>query len=394
MTTRHTAAVIGVGHSRVSRRADVPLGILAGDAIRAAVADADLDISAIDGIAGALGGAGIDAHLRDGREYVSTELLVRQLGLQTRWGTSNTHMVGNAFVDAVRAIEAGACDYALVVRAMHSPPGVYGQATTTQIPGPAQFLETYGLFTPALFAHSWHRYQQKYRSGTREQMATLVVQARENGLLNEDSYWARSGAATLTRDEYLNSRVVSTPLSIYDCDLPVQGAGAFVLARSTGRPAGKPVAYVHGVASPEPAVSVNGGLFLLEEQQEAARSVGERLWEDAHLSPADIDVASLYDGFSPMIVQWLEGLGFAALGEGFEFVQEGRTRRDGLLPLNTGGGNLGVGRMHGVPQLMDAIRQVTARAGEAQVPGAELALAVIGPSSVGAAIIFGSSPPE
>lgn len=396
MRSNHTAAVVGIGHSKVVRRADVPLGVLAAEAARAAVTDAGIELEAINGIAGVLGNHhGIDDTMIDGREYISAELLVRQLGLRPTWGTNNNHMVGNAFADAIWAVEAGACDYALVVRAMHSPRGTYGQSTRRDAEGLAQYIAPYGFFVPALFAHTWHRYQDKYLSGSREQMATLVVQARENGLLNPDSYWAQAGAGPLSVDEYLGARTVSTPLSIFDCDLPVQGAGAFVVTRATkSSTAGHRRAYIHGLASPEPKAQADAGFLLLEGEQEAARHVGELLWADAGLSPLDIDVASLYDGFSPMIIQWLEGLGFAEQGEGFDFVQEGRTRRDGMLPLNTGGGNLGAGRMHGVPQLMEAVRQVTGRAGPAQVDGAELALAAIGPTSLGAAVILGSEPPS
>lgn len=394
MRTRHTAAVVGLGHSRVMRRAEVPLGLLAVEAVRAAADDAGIEVSAIDGVAATLGNAlGIQPGMVDGREYISAEFLTGALGLRPRWGTNNTHMVGNAFADAVYAVEAGACQFAVVVRAMHNPAGKYGHTTRTEAVGSAQFAEPYGWFTPALFAHSWHRYQDKYGSGSREQMATFVVQARENGLLNPDSYWRQHRPERLTVDEYLGARMVSTPLSIYDCDLPVQGAAAFLLTtQERARDLGRPVAYVLGVASPQPAHDANETLLLLDEEEEAARHVAALLWTDSGLSPADVDLANLYDGFSFVAFEWLEGMGLAPRGEGFEFVQDGRARRTGELPLNTGGGNLGAGRMHGVPHLMDSARQVMGRGGEAQVDGVHIALAAVGPPSLGAAFLFGSQP--
>jgi acetyl-CoA acetyltransferase len=115
----------------------------------------------------------------------------------------------------------------------------------------------------------------------------------------------------------------------------------------------------------------------LEDILAGAAQTGRRLWASAGLGPSDIDNAHLYDGFSIFVITWLEGLGLVGAGEGAGFARDGHTSLGGRLPVNTGGGALGEGRLHGMTQLAEAVCQVTDRAGERQVPGAARALATI-----------------
>lgn len=393
MGTGHDAAVIGVGHSRVFRHAEVPLGVLAIEAARRAIADAGLAVAEIDGVASVPEiPFDVEEKLRDGRQYVSSTLIRKGLGIAPDWGVDNPIMIGNALIDAIYAVEAGACSYAVVVRALHSPMGAYGHTTNTTAPGIAAYRDPYGLFAPAGIAQIWHNYQDKYGTGTREQMATFIVQGRENGLLNPNSYWHQYKPEPLTVHDYLTARPVSSPFTVYDCDIPIQGAAAFVVTTARrAKERGAAAAYVRGVANPAAGIEP-GALFTLEEDELAGRHIGELLWEDSGLKPSDIDVANLYDGFSMTTMQWLEALGFAPQGQAFEFIQDGRIARDGELPLNTGGGNLGCGRMHGVPHLMDSILQVMGRAGDAQVADAAVSLAAVGLPTFAAAAIFSREP--
>ncbi|NUS95699.1 MAG: hypothetical protein HOQ36_25380, partial [Nocardia sp.] len=108
----------------------------------------------------------------------------------------------------------------------------------------------------------------------------------------------------------------------------------------------------------------------------AART-GARLWEAAGIGRAEIDNAQLYDGISIFTYTWLEGLGFVGRGEAPDFIDSGRARLTGSLPLNTGGGCLAEGRLHGMTQLTEAAYQVTDRAGERQVPGAARSIVTV-----------------
>ncbi len=106
--------------------------------------------------------------------------------------------------------------------------------------------------------------------------------------------------------------------------------------------------------------------------------MGRVLWESAGVGPKDIDQANVYDGFSMLVYTWLEALGYCGPGEAHEFVRDGRIAVDGELPLNTSGGSLGMGRLHGTAQLIEAVRQIQGVCGENQVADVNLTQACSG----------------
>ncbi|MFD7880141.1 thiolase family protein [Streptomyces sp. NPDC059766] len=396
MARKHNVAVTGIGHSRILRRPDVPLGKLAVEAAETAIADAGLKISDIDGVICTPSVPfDMDVAPRDGHHFVSADLMITALGLRPRWGLNHQRMVAQSMIEAVHALEAGVCDYALVVRALHNPAGSYGHTSTQGAKGTGQFRLPYGQFYPGTWGQMWHRYRDRYNSGSREQMASFVIRSREHGLLNPDSYWAQYKPEPLTMEKYLAGATVASPLTLFDCDIPIQGAAAFVLTRDDRAQDGPNApAYVLGVSNPPVPLPTDLDVYGLDEEEQLGARTAEVLWADAGLGPADVDVANLYDGFSFIAMVWLEAMGFCGRGEAFEFVQGERTSLTGKLPLNTGGGNLGAGRMHGVAHLMDSIRQVSRRAGAAQVADADVALAVVGPQKSGGAVLFGAQRPD
>jgi acetyl-CoA acetyltransferase len=104
----------------------------------------------------------------------------------------------------------------------------------------------------------------------------------------------------------------------------------------------------------------------------AARDAGAQLWSRTDLRPSDVDCAQLYDGFSFLALTWIESLGFCGKGEGGPFVEGGRIELGGALPMNTWGGQLSGGRLHGFGFLAEAIRQLRGECGERQVPDCEV----------------------
>jgi acetyl-CoA acetyltransferase len=403
---RHSAAFAGFGESQVFRGPDVPLGDLTVEASLAAIKDAGLDLNQIDGLVCTPDAPFSRGKSADGTEFVSTSYMMKALDIEPRWSADVPGTIANSTLAAIRAVEAGECNYALLFRALHNPgSGKYGHTEEKnsgeiEMSGPdvnfaiEQFRASYGLYPPADGAAlPWSQYQAKYGSGSREQMAALVIQLRKNGLAYEGSYWARYKPVELSVDDYLNARMVSRPVSIFDCDIPVQGAGAFIITTAErAADLAQPAAYVHGIADGVPARRSTTVDEALDEQMEQNRDIGRRLWADARCGPGDMRLANLYDGFSIMTIFWMEAFGLCREGEAFDFIQDGRIAPTGQLPINPSGGNLGGGRMHGVNHLMDGMLQVSGRSGKRQVENADLAVVALGMGWAAGALVLGKEP--
>jgi acetyl-CoA acetyltransferase len=122
----------------------------------------------------------------------------------------------------------------------------------------------------------------------------------------------------------------------------------------------------------------------------AARDAGRHLWQRTDLRPSDIRLANLYDGFSIQPLIWMEALGFCGEGESGAFIEGGaRIALDGELPLNTGGGQLSGGRLHGFGLLRETCLQLWGAAGERQVAGdPEIGLTAAGGGALAGCIIL------
>ena len=139
--------------------------------------------------------------------------------------------------------------------------------------------------------------------------------------------------------------MISTPFCLYDCDVPVDGATAFVVSHvDAAKDLRKPPLRVEAVGA---ALHGRPSWDQWEDLSRVGYATAAAMWGRTDLGPADVDVAQLYDGFTIEVVWWLEALGFCGPGEAGAFV-EGGTRIDlgGELPLNTWGGQLSGGRLH------------------------------------------------
>src|SRR6266481_717316 len=294
---RCKVAVSGVGFSRVTRSAEIPLAAHALEAVKGAVEDSGLAMSDIDGLATypelpATGHAVID-----GVTIVSVNCMMAMLKLPNlSWHIQvETVNIGGAVQQAVNALLAGVCKYAVVWRAMHNPKGTYQNLPGTHAQGATQFTAPYGFGGPGQhMAVAYTRWLERHGQ-SREKMATLAVTQRRHSHRNPHAYFHK---VELTREDYLSSRMVAYPFCLYDCDIPVQGAVAIVLTTA-----------------------------------DRARD----------LRPRPVDVAQIYDGFSASVIYGLESYGFCKEGEALDFIQDGRIELDGELPLNTFGGSLGTG---------------------------------------------------
>jgi acetyl-CoA acetyltransferase len=212
----------------------------------------------------------------------------------------------------------------------------------------------------ALFAQ---RHFHEYGT-TREQLAQIALNARANAARNPKAIYREP----MTLDDYLSVRMISTPLCLYDCDVPADGGTAVIVSRvdAAGDLRRTPI----GVEAVGSALRGRPSWDQFDDLTTMAmRDAGAHLWERTDLKPADVDLALLYDGFSFLTLAWLEALGFCERGEGGPFVEGGkRIALDGELPINTNGGQLSAGRLHGYGFLHEACVQLWGEGGERQVP--------------------------
>jgi acetyl-CoA acetyltransferase len=368
-------AVVGTGFSEVARRAQVGVGALAVAAGRRAIDEAGLRVEDIDGIATYPNPSRVGAGNTDGVDFVDVGYIARALDLkQLRWHCSITQgAVVAALIQAINAVAAGACNYALVWRAMYNPPNFHNVLPATHAPGTGQFSAPFGLSGPAMFALPYARYMAKY-GATREHLATFIVNNRRNATLNPAAVFRDQ---PITREDYLNARMIASPLSLLDCDMYVDGAAAVVVTTAErARDLRQVPAYVAGYAQNmgyehSPVMKLEGGY-------ESGRRFAKTIWGNSGLRPEDVDHANIYDGYSYFIYVWLEYLGFCKEGEAFEFIQNGRIEPGGDFPVNTSGGNLGMGRLHGTPHLIEAVRQIQGLCGPRQAKDPKVTLAVVG----------------
>lgn len=398
---RNQVAIVGVGHSEIGRRLERPLGLLAIDAVVAAAQDAGLSVGDIDGAATyPKWPAGARAS-RDGETHVSVKWMATNAALpKVRWWAETQEgSVSTAVEQAAMALAHGRCDYAVVWRALHMPKKGSYQApqTATTVGGDLAYTAPYGFSgAPMSFALTYMRYMKLY-GARREHMAALVLAARRGANLNPRAHFRD---VPLTFDEYMAARVIADPLCLFDCDIPVDGAGAVILARADrARDLRQRPAYITGLgqsgfatAAPSTAGGMASSVAMFEECRVTTRTIGESLWATSGLTPEDIDGAMLYDGFAPDIYFWLEGLGFCGEGEAFEFIQDGRIEIGGKLPINTFGGNLSEGRLHGIGHFIEGALQVQGRAGPRQIDGAEHVVVATGLLNKGSGVVLSRDP--
>jgi len=359
MMQSENVAFIGVGSSTIERRSDRGITAFALDAAVAAIADAGLSRDDVDGYIGSPKSAHAAALHVDGADEVGVWHMARHLGF-TRLnfavdltGAFPTEMAATA----AHALRAGACNIVLGVRALYNMHGIkYGAVEREQAFGDDQFRAPFGYGTGgARFAMRARAYME--RSGaTRRDLFDVVSLCRRNARDNRLAIW-RDRAVSI--NEYMSAPPVADPLCMLDCDMPVCGAVAFVMTRQDIARQGRhrPV-YVAGAAN-----------WLTADE----------IFERSNRTRDDVQLCQIYDGFSSMVWEWLERLGWCEPSQAWKFVRDGNCERDGALPVNTFGGSLGEGRLHGAGHLREAILQLSDRAGARQVSNARNCLVQIGP---------------
>ncbi len=390
---RNKVAIVGYAQSPIERHAHESLGVLAVDTARRAMADAGLD--EVDGfVTGSLFPTAGSHTAEDGVSVVTANWLAAHLGINPGYaaGFQGFGQIPGAVSMAVNAVASGAADHVLVHRALHNPRGSYHANQMSEVRGSQQWIVPQGYFGPlAMIALAYNEYIQRYRA-TREAMAAVLVEARKNGARIPWSYWRDR---PLSGEEYLAAPMINDPICRFDCDIPIDGVAAFVFT-SAERAQDLPHApvYVSGYATGAPVTPRLPLHWPLDDIIGVGSETARRLWESAGIGPAEVDLPQVYDGFSPFVYFWLEALGLCPVGEAHRFVLDGGidSDRSGAVPALSGGGALGNGRMHGVPQMLECYLQLSGRAAERQRQEATIGVACHSSPHFGGAVVYSAEP--
>lgn len=386
MTDRpeRNAVVSGIGQSDVGRRLMRDGLDLTVDAALRAIEDAGVTPADVDGLASYPG------YLPNMAEFSGpgTPTVQDALRLELNWhhGGLEGPAQLSAFVAACLAVSAGLARHVLVYRTVTESSahaagfagskggGAGGKAGAPRAGGDMAWLQPFG----AVSAASWlamNAQRHMYEFGTtREQLAQIALNGRRNAEANPNAIYRDP----LGLDDYMAARMITTPFCLFDCDAPADGSTAVIVSHADYAP-----------DAPHPAVRVEAVGTAIRGRPSwdqwddlttfACRDAAAQMWQRSDVTPADVDVAQLYDGFSFLTMAWLEALGFCGHGESGPFVEDGAAiARDGPLPLNTAGGQLSGGRLHGYGLLHEAVVQLRGDATGRQVEGAEVAVVATG----------------
>ncbi|MFG1921965.1 thiolase family protein [Cryptosporangium sp. NPDC048952] len=382
-------AIVGYAQSPIQRHADQPFGALAITTAKAAIADAGLQPADIDGFVTSTLFPTAGSHpIVDGVSTVSADWMARHLGekVQPRYvaGFQGIGQIPGSVALAVNALIAGAADYVVMHRALHNPRGTYHANPMREAAGPQQWTVPHGYFGPlSMIALPTTEYMHRY-GATRADLAKVAVEARKNGARIPHSYWY---GKPLVENDYERAEPLSDPICRYDCDIPVDGVAAFVFTtaeRARDLP-NRPV-YVSGYATSPPPPHRLPQHWPLDDIMAGAALTVRRLG----IPPREIDLPQVYDGFSPFVWFWLEALGLCPPGEAHRFVADGGIDSDTALPALSGGGALGNGRMHGIPQMLECYLQLSGRAGDRQRQNVSSAVACASSPHYGGAVAYSS----
>ena len=382
------AILSGIGKSAVGRRLGRSEIDLTLEACRGAVADAGLELREIDGIIGYPG----ETPAPPGFTGPSPWRVKDALRLDLTWHQACADGAGqlSAVMSGCLAVASGVARHVLVYRttAESSGQGDGGRRSTHPIDaggiiGLNQWLRPFGAVSAANWlALAYQRYLHEF-GARRDQIGWIAVTERAHAERNPEAIFREP----LTIDEYMASRMISSPFCLYDCDVPADGSVAVVVSTADhAADAPRPIR-IEAIGS---AISARPYWDQWRDPTDmAARDAARHLWSRTTLRPRDVDVAALYDGFTFLVLVWLEALGFCGRGEAASFVEGGRRiGLDGELPLNTGGGQLSAGRLHGYGHLHEACAQLRGACNARQVAGAEVALVGSGGGPFGGCLLL------
>ncbi|BAH52663.1 lipid-transfer protein [Rhodococcus opacus] len=370
------AVIAGIGATDFSKDSGRSELRLAAEAVTAALVDAGLTPSDVDGLT---------SFTMD----TNTEAAVaRSVGIPDLKFFSRIHYGGGAACATVQqaamAVATGVADVVVAYRAFNERSGMrFGQVNSglvQQVNSSGTdnaFSYPHGLSTPAAFvAMVAQRYMHEY-GATSEDFGRVAVTDRTHAATNPNAFFY---GKPITLEDHQNSRFIAEPLHLLDCCQESDGGIAIVVtsperAKDLKQKPAVIAAAAQGSGSDQYIMTsyYRPELAGLPEME----LVGRQLWEQAGLGPRDMDLAILYDHFTPYVLMQLEELGFCGRGEAKDFIADGAIDLDGSLPLNTHGGQLGEAYIHGMNGIAEGVRQIRGTSVN-QVSGAQNVLVTAG----------------
>jgi acetyl-CoA acetyltransferase len=362
---RDRVAITGIGETAYTRGSGKSIMSLQMEAALKAIADAGLSPKDIDGVI-PYAGMGVVA-----------EDFITNFGIEDLRYSATTPMGGASCVaslqTAAMAVATGVATHVLCVVGRNGYSGSRVGSRVAQMPQfktIAEYEMPIGnIAPPQLYAHMARRHMELYGT-TSEQFGHIAVTIRQHALLNDNAIMQ----TPMTLEEHQNSRLIASPLRLFDCCLESDGGTAVVVSSAErARDLQRPPVYLMGIAEGHPdspsTITQRTDMTRLGTAKAAPQAFAM-----AGVTPTEIDVAEIYDCFTYIVLCQIEDLGFCDKGEGGAFVQGGRIALGGELPVNTHGGLLSQAHIVGMNHIVELVKQLRGTAGKAQVADAEIGL--------------------
>lgn len=353
--------ISAVGQSEVGRVLGKSGMALTVEAVKDALDDSGLTIADIDGVA-----CWPSGKPGSGFGPVGADQLIDALGINVTWYSGGSEGPGQlaSIINAYAAVSAGLARHVICFRTLMESTTRKQQEPMQPPQDYLQWLLPYHAYSAANWIAMYaQRHFHEYGT-TREQLAQIALSNRRHAQLNPKAVYRDP----LSLEDYLGSRMISSPLCLFDCDVPVDASTvAIVSAADAAQDLRKAPIKIESLGC---AVNDRFSWDQFPDMTTMpARDAANMMWSRTDFKPSDVDVAQLYDGFSIITLIWLEAMGFCKKGEVGAFIGDGsRFALDGELPLNTNGGQLSGGRTHGFGYVYEACKQLRGECGERQVP--------------------------
>ncbi len=391
MTNKPIASIVGIGWTDYTRNSGRTVEALALEACRNAIDDSGLNADAVDGL--------VSFNLGDS---VTTSVVSTGLGLSKMNHyadfSAGGYMACGIVMEAAMAVATGQADYVVAYRALNGSSGQrYGGAEFSRLladhgvhtDAEQQFLDTAGITMPAQhFALLCRTHMTRYGT-TNEDLGAIAMTMRAHA---NDNPRAQMRDRRMTLADYQSSPWIAEPFRLLDCCLQTDGGCALLITTpERARDLAKaPVDILSGFTSAGPRNrGAMWGNFSPDSTVTYAEHHADRLFARAGIDRKDLSFAQVYDCFTYSIIGQMEGFGLIEKGQAGDFFRSGEASIGGRLPVNTHGGLLSEGYIHGLNSVVEAVSQLRGEGGKRQVQNAQLGLVTAGgATSTGSALIL------